>query len=183
MFKSQKFKKWYVIQVFSGFEDKAAYKLKNCIKLYRLKKYFGDILIPTEKIMEIKNGYRIKSDRKFFPGYFLINMVMNEKNWYLIRGIPKIIGFIGDNSKNPIPISSKEIDLIKNKLKLIGNKPRPKILFEQGELIRVKNGPFSDFSGTVEEVDYDKNRLKVSVLIFGRSTPVELDFSQVEKSC
>ncbi len=174
-------KKWYVIQVFSGFENKVVNKLKYFIKLNNLENDFGDILIPTEKVIEIKNGIKIKSDRKFFPGYFIINMVMNEKNWYLIKNIPRIIGFIGGNSSNPVSINEKEINIIKNKLNKIGCKPKPKILFELGELIRVNNGPFSDFSGTVEEVDYDKNRLKVAVLIFGRSTPVELDFSQVEK--
>ncbi len=175
-------KKWYVIQVFSGFENKVVNKLKYFIKLNNLENDFGDILVPTEQVMEIKNGIKIKSDRKFFPGYFLINMIMNERNWYLIKNIPRIIGFIGGNSINPFPISKKEVNIIKDKLNKIGGKPKPKILFELGELIRVNSGPFSDFSGTVEEVDYDKNRLKVAVLIFGRSTPVELDFSQVEKS-
>ncbi len=174
-------KKWYVIQVFSNFEDKVVNKLKNYIKLNKLENYFGDILIPTEEILEIKNGIRIKSNRKIYPGYFFINMVMNERNWYLIKSIPKIIGFIGNNYKNSFPIDENEINYIKNRLNSF-SKPKPKILFKLGELVRVNNGPFSDFSGTVEEVDYDKNRLKVSVLIFGRSTPVELDFSQVEKN-
>ncbi len=175
-------KKWYVIQVFSSFENKVVNKLKYYIKLNKLENEFGDILIPIEKVVEMKNGIKIKSDRKFFPGYFLINMIMNEKNWYLIKSIPRIIGFIGGNSKNPFPINENEINIIKNKLSKIDGKFKPKILFELGELIRVNNGPFSDFSGTVEEVDYIRNRLKVSVLIFGRSTPVELDFSQVEKN-
>ncbi len=179
---NNKEKLWYVIQVFSSFEKKVINTLKDYIKIYKLENDFGEILIPTEEVIEIKNGIRKKSKRKFFPGYFLINMIMNYKNWYLIRSIPKIIGFIGGESGNPFPISKKEIKIIKNKLDKISGKPRPKILFEYGELVRVNSGPFSDFNGTVEEVDYDKNRLKVSVLIFGRSTPVELDFSQVEKN-
>ncbi len=175
-------KLWYVVQVFSNFEDKVIESLKDYIKLYKLEDDFGEILIPTEEVIEIKNGVKKKSKKKFFPGYFLINMVMNNKNWYLIRNIPKIVGFIGGDLGNPFPVSEKEIKVIKNKLNKIVGKPRPKILFEYGELIRINNGPFCDFSGTVEEIDYDKNRLKVSVLIFGRSTPVELDFSQVEKN-
>ncbi len=175
-------KLWYVVHVFSNFEDKIIKSLKDYIKLYKLENDFGEILVPTEEVIEIKNGIRKKSKKKFFPGYFLINMVMNNKNWYLIRNIPKIVGFIGGDLGNPFPVSEKEIKIIKDKLNKISGKPRPKILFEYGELIRINNGPFCDFSGTVEEIDYDKNRLKVSVLIFGRSTPVELDFSQVEKN-
>ncbi len=181
MFNFKREKCWYIVQVFSSFENKAVKLLKNHIKLYNLFHDFGDILIPTEEVVEIKGGIRRKSDRKFFPGYFLINMVMNEKNWYLVRSIPKIMGFLGDKSKNPYPIHNEEVEIIKNKLQQIDGKPKPKILFEPGELIRVNSGPFSDFNGIVEEVDYDKSRLKVSVSIFGRSAPVELDFSQVEK--
>ncbi len=179
---NDKKKFWYIIQVFSNFEKKVIKRLKNYIKLYKLESDFGEILLPTEEVIEIKKGIKKKSERKFFPGYFLINMVMNNKNWYLIRSIPKIVGFIGGNTGNPFRVSNKEIILIKDKLNSINGKPRPKTLFEYGELVRVNSGPFCDFSGTVEEIDYDKNRLKVSVLIFGRSTPVELDFSQVEKN-
>ncbi len=177
-----KIKSWYVVQVFSNFENKVIKTLKDYIKLYKLEKEFGDILIPCEEVIEIKGGIRKKSKKKFFPGYFLINMIMNNKNWYLVKKIPKIIGFIGGNLGNPIPIRKEEIKIIKDKLNKISGKPRPKVLFEYGELVRVNSGPFSDFSGTVEDIDYDKNRLKVAVLIFGRSTPVELDFSQVEKN-
>ncbi len=182
MINLEKKKHWYVIQVFSSFEKKAIESLRDHIKLYGSKDDFGDILVPTEEVIEIKRGVRKKSERKFYPGYFLINMVMSNKNWYLVRKVPKIIGFIGGSLGHPCPINDKEIKFIKNKLDKINGKPRPKVLFEYGELVRVNSGPFSDFNGTVEEVDYDKNRLKVSVLIFGRSTPVELDFSQVEKS-
>lgn len=122
-----------------------------------------------------------KSENKFFPGYILINMIMNEKNWHIIKNVPKVLGFIGGSQENPIPIKNEDVEKIINKLKKIKNKPRPKTLFEPGETIRIKHGPFSDFNGIVENVDYDKNRLTVSVSIFGRSTPVELNFSQIEK--
>lgn len=174
-------KKWYVIQVFSSFESKVVKSLKKYIKLHNMENFFGDIIVPTEEVVEIRRGQRRKSERKFFPGYVMINMVMNDASWHLVRNIPKVMSFIGGNSEHPLPIRDYEINKIINKLKNIGNKPRPKVLFEPGELVRVKNGPFSDFNGTVEEVDYDKSRLKVSVSIFGRATPVELDFSQVEK--
>ncbi|OQM34045.1 transcription termination/antitermination protein NusG [bacterium endosymbiont of Pedicinus badii] len=175
-------KKWYIVQVFSGFERKIEESLQKRIKLYNFSKFFGDIMIPTEEVIEIKRGQKRKSERKFFPGYILIRMNMNENTWHLVRGIPKVLGFVGGTSENPIPISKKEVDTIIKKLKQIKNKPIPKTLFEPGEVIRVNDGPFSDFNGTVEEVDYEKSRLKVSVSIFGRSTPVELDFSQVEKN-
>ncbi len=175
-------KLWYVVQVFSGFEKKIIDLLKDNIKLHNLDDNFGEMLIPSEEVIEIKNGVKKKSERKFFPGYFLINMLMNEKNWYFVKSIPKVIGFVGGNFGNPFPISKNEIKNIKLKLSKISGKPIPKIIFEYGELVRVNSGPFSDFNGTVEEIDYDRNRLKVSVLIFGRSTPVELDFSQVEKN-
>ncbi len=181
MFNFKKEKRWYIVQVFSNFEYKAVKFLRNHIKLHNLFDDFGDILIPTEKVVEIKGGMKRKSNRRFFPGYFLIHMIMNEKNWYLVRSIPKIMGFLGDNMENPSPIDDREVKIIKNKLHQIDGKLKPKVLFEPGELIRVNSGPFSDFNGVVEEVDYDKNRLKVSVSIFGRSAPVELDFSQVEK--
>ncbi|WP_343183746.1 transcription termination/antitermination protein NusG [Buchnera aphidicola] len=170
------------MQIYSGYEDKVVQSIKDHIKQKNLKKIFSNILVPSEEVIEIKKGKRKKSDYKFFPGYVLIKMIVNEFSWHLIKSIPKVIGFIGGSPENPFPINKQEIIKIKNKLLKIGNKPRPKTLFEPGESIRVKNGPFSDFNGIVEEVDYDKNRLKVSVLIFGRSTPVELNFSHVEKN-
>ncbi|QJC29171.1 transcription termination/antitermination protein NusG [Enterobacteriaceae endosymbiont of Plateumaris rustica] len=174
-------KKWYVIHARSGFENRVAQSLKEHININKMENFFGDILIPTEEVVEIRNGQRYKSERKFFPGYILIYMLMQDISWHLVRGIPKVLGFIGGTSDNPSPISNKEVDIIKNRLQQIGDKPRPKILFEAGEMIRVNDGPFSDFNGVVEEVDYEKSRLKVSVSIFGRATPVDLDFSQVEK--
>ncbi|WMY97357.1 MAG: transcription termination/antitermination protein NusG [Arsenophonus sp.] len=174
-------KKWYVIQTFSGFEFRVSQNLKERMKLYNLDRFFGEIFIPTEEVIEMRAGQRRKSEQRFFPGYVLIQMVMNEKTWHLVRSIPRIMGFVGGTSDKPSPINEKEVNLIINRLKKSGNKPRPKILFEPGEVLRVINGPFSDFSGVVEEVDYEKSRLKLSVSIFARATPVDLDFSQVEK--
>ncbi|QJC31339.1 transcription termination/antitermination protein NusG [Enterobacteriaceae endosymbiont of Macroplea mutica] len=174
-------KKWYVIQARSGFESRVAQSLREYIKIHKMEDFFGEILVPTEAIIEIRNGQKYRSDRKFFPGYILVNMIMKETSWHLVRNIPKVLGFIGGVSDNPAPISDKEVDIIINRLQQIGNKPRPKTLFEPGEMIRVNDGPFADFNGVVEEVDYEKSRLKVSVSIFGRSTPVDLNFSQVEK--
>ncbi|QJC30056.1 transcription termination/antitermination protein NusG [Enterobacteriaceae endosymbiont of Plateumaris sericea] len=174
-------KRWYVIQARSGFENRVAQSLKEHININNMDELFGDILIPTEEVVEIRSGQRYKSERKFFPGYILINMIMKDISWHLVRSVPRVLGFVGGTSDNPSPISNKEIDIIKSRLQQIGDKPRPKILFEAGEMIRVNDGPFSDFNGVVEEVDYEKSRLKVSVSIFGRATPVDLDFSQVEK--
>lgn len=175
-------KNWYVFQTFSGFENKVVQSLNEHIKFNKMEKFFGDIMIPTEEVVEIRSGQRRKSERKFFPGYVLVNMVMNDLSWHLVRSVPRVMGFVGGTSDRPSPISDKEVNAIINRLQQVGDKPRPKTLFEPGEIIRVKDGPFADFNGVVEEVDYEKSRLKVSVSIFGRATPVELDFSQVEKN-
>ncbi|WP_075433650.1 transcription termination/antitermination protein NusG [Buchnera aphidicola] len=174
-------KKWYVIQAFSGFENQVAQSIQNNEKIKKMNDIFGQVIVPSEEVIEIRKGKRKKSDYKFFPGYILIHMIMNNNSWHLIRSLPKVLGFIGNSSEKPTPISDREINFIIQKLKKIGDKPRPKKMFEPGENVRVKDGPFSDFNGIVETVDYEKNRLKVSVSIFGRSTPVELDFRQVEK--
>ncbi|MGP1956711.1 MAG: transcription termination/antitermination protein NusG [Arsenophonus sp. NC-PE1-MAG3] len=174
-------KRWYVIQAFSGFEARVAQSLREHIKLLAMEDKFGEVIVPTEEVMEIRSGQRRKSERKFFPGYVLIQMTMDNDSWHLVRSVPRIMGFIGGTPDRPAPISDKEIDSIMNRLQQVGDKPRPKTLFEPGEMIRVTDGPFADFNGIVEEVDYEKSRLKVSVSIFGRATPVELDFSQVEK--
>jgi transcriptional antiterminator NusG len=142
---------------------------------------FGDVLVPTEEVVEMRDGQRRKSDRKFFPGYVLVNMEMNDDTWHLVKSVPKVMGFIGGSSDRPAPISDKEADAILQRVQEGVDKPRPKVLFEPGEVVRVTDGPFNDFNGVVEDVDYDKSRLKVAVLIFGRSTPVELEFGQVEK--
>ncbi|HMI77007.1 MAG TPA: transcription termination/antitermination protein NusG [Buchnera sp. (in: enterobacteria)] len=175
-------KKWYVIQSFSGFESRVEQSIKEHIKRNNMENLFGNIMVPSEEVIEIRGGQRKKSEYKFFPGYVLVQMIMNELTWHLVRNIPKVMGFVGGTSDRPSPISDKEVNIIINRLKNISDKPRPKILFEPGETIRVNNGPFSDFNGIVEAIDYEKNRIKVSVSIFGRSTPVELDFGQVEKN-
>lgn len=174
-------KRWYVIQAYSGFEAKVAQSLREYIKLHQMEAFFGDVLVPSEEVVEVRSGQRRKSERKFFPGYVLVNMIMNDATWHLVRSVPRTMGFVGGTSDRPAPISDKEADAILNHLQQSTDNPKPKTLFEPGELVRVNEGPFADFNGMVEEVDYDKNRLKVSVSIFGRATPVELDFNQVEK--
>jgi transcriptional antiterminator NusG len=181
MYDNQK-KRWYVIQSFSSFESRVTQSIKERIKLNNMEDLFGDIMVPSEEVIEIRGGQRKKSEHKFFPGYILIQMIMNELSWHLVRNTPRVIGFVGGTSDHPAPISDKEVNIIITRLQKLGDKPRPKKLFEPGETIRVTNGPFSDFNGIVEKVDYEKNRLKVSVSIFGRATPVELDFGQVEKN-
>jgi len=173
--------RWYVVQAFSGFESRVAKSLREHIKMHGMENQFGEVLVPTEEVVEMRAGQKRKSERKFFPGYVLVQMQMNDETWHLVRSIPRVMGFIGGTSDRPAPISDKEADAILNRLQESTDKPRPKTLFEPGEVVRVVDGPFADFNGVVEEVDYEKNRVKVSVLIFGRSTPVELDFGQLEK--
>ncbi len=175
-------KRWYVVHAYSGFELRVKRSLEDRIELLGLQHKFGDILVPTEEVVEIRSGQKRKSERKFFPGYVLVNMEMDEETWHLVRHIPKVLGFIGGTSDQPAPITDKEADVILHRVQEGVDKPRPKVLFEAGEVIRVTQGPFADFNGVVEEVNYDKNRMRVAVLIFGRSTPVDLDFSQVEKA-
>lgn len=146
-----------------------------------MEELFGDVLVPTEEVVEMRAGQRRKSERKFFPGYVLVQMIMNDESWHLVRSIPRVMGFIGGTSDRPAPITDKEADAILNRLEKASESPRPKTMFEAGEVVRVNDGPFADFNGTVEEVDYEKSRIKVSVSIFGRATPVELEFGQVEK--
>ena len=177
----KKEKNWYVIHTYSGHELKVKENIKKYIEDKEIQKYFGRIIIPSEEVIEMRLGKKRKSTRKFFPGYVLIEMHINEDLWYLIKKTPGVLGFIGGSSENPTPVKKTEINKILFRLKNAIDKPKPKILFEPGEIIRVVDGPFSDFNGSLEEVNYEKNRLKVSVMIFGRSTPVDLDFSQVEK--
>jgi len=177
----KKNKNWYVIHTYSGNELKVKENIKKHIESKSLGEDFGRIIIPSEEVIEMRFGKKRKSTRKFFPGYVLIEMNMNEDLWYLVKKTPGVLGFIGGSSENPSPVKKSEINSILFRLKNSIDKPKPKILFEPGEIIRVVDGPFSDFNGSLEEVNYDKNRLKVSVMIFGRSTPVDLDFSQVEK--
>ncbi len=172
---------WYVVHAYSGFENKVKQALEERISRNAMDSKFGQILVPTEEVVEMKEGLKRKSDRKFFPGYVLVEMKMEDDTWHLVKECPKVLGFIGGTKDNPTPITNKEADEILNRIKEGVEKPRPKTLFEVGELVRVIDGPFADFNGAVEEVNYDKNRLRVSVSIFGRSTPVELEFSQVSK--
>lgn len=173
--------RWYVVHAYSNFEKKVKLALEEKIELEGLQKLFGKILVPTEEVVEMRLGQQRKSERKFFPGYVLVQMELTDETWHLVRNIPRVLGFIGGTSDKPAPISDKEADTILNRVEEGVNKPRPKVLFEAGETIRVIDGPFKDFNGNIEEVNYEKNRLKIAVLIFGRSTPVELEFSQVEK--
>ncbi len=175
-------KRWYVIHAYSGYEKQVKRSLEDRIQRAALEDMFGDVLVPTEEVVEMRGGQKRRSDRKFFPGYVLVEMEMTDDTWHLVKDVPKVMGFIGGTAERPAPISPKEADAILNRLQEGADKPRPKVLFEPGEMVRVVDGPFNDFNGVVEDVDYDKNRLKVAVLIFGRSTPVELEFHQVEKS-
>lgn len=175
-------KRWYVVQAYSGYEARVQNALIERVKECNLEDKFGEILIPTEEVVEMKSGKKRKSARKFFPGYVLVQMELDEETWHLVRRIPRVLGFIGGTSEQPAPITDAEANKILQRIEDGVDKPRPKVLFEVGEVIRVIDGPFSDFNGAVEEVNYEKNRLRVAVMIFGRSTPVDLDFGQVEKA-
>ena len=175
-------KRWYVVHAFSGFEKQVQRSMAERIARAGMEDMFGEILVPTEEVVEMKGGQKRRSDRKFFPGYVLVEMEMNDETWHLVKEVPKVMGFIGGTSDRPAPITEKEANTILSRVQDGVDKPRPKILFEPGEMVRVVDGPFNDFNGTVEEVNYEKSRLRVAVLIFGRSTPVELDFHQVEKA-
>lgn len=174
--------RWFVVQAFSGFEGTVKRSMEERIERAGLSEKFGDILVPTEEVVEIRNGQKRRSERKFFPGYVLVRMEMEDETWHLVKDVPKVLGFIGGTADRPAPISDKEADAILQRVQDGVEKPRPKVLFDVGEVVRVTDGPFNDFNGVVEEVNFDKNRLLVAVQIFGRSTPVELEFSQVEKA-
>ncbi|MFO8025922.1 transcription termination/antitermination protein NusG [Thiohalophilus sp.] len=174
--------RWYVVHAYSGFEAQVKRSLEERIKLNGMEDKFGQILVPTEEVIEMRDGQKRKSDRKFFPGYVLVQMEMDDATWHLVKDTPRVMGFIGGTSDKPAPISEKEAQSILERVQEGAERPRPKVLFEAGEVVRINDGPFNDFNGVVEEVDYEKNRLRVEVSIFGRSTPVDLDFSQVEKS-
>jgi len=175
-------KRWYVVHAYSGFEKQVKRSLEDRIVRAGMQEHFGEVLVPTEEVVEMKGGQKRRSDRKFFPGYVLVEMEMTDESWHLVKDVPKVMGFIGGTADKPAPISKKEADVILNRVLEGVDKPRPKVLFEPGEMVRVVDGPFNDFNGVVEAVDYDKSRLKVAVVIFGRSTPVELEFQQVEKA-
>jgi transcriptional antiterminator NusG len=175
-------KRWYVVHAYSGFENQVKRSLEERVQRFGMEDKFGEILVPTEEVVEMKEGQKRKSERKFFPGYVLVQMDMDDETWHLVKDAPKVMGFIGGTSDKPAPISDREADNILNRIQEGVEKPRPKTLFEPGEVIRITDGPFADFNGTVEEVDYEKSRLRVEVSIFGRSTPVELEFGQIEKT-
>lgn len=177
-----KSKQWYVVHVYSGYENFVMREITLRAEHQGVSDKIGEIVVPSEEVVEMRAGQKRKSKRKFFPGYVLVNMVMDDETWHMIRKIPRVLGFIGGTSQTPTPISDKEAQAILQRVQEGVTKPKPKILFEPGEVVRVKEGPFVDFNGVVEEVNYEKSRLRVAVLIFGRSTPVELEFSQVEKT-
>ena len=184
-------KRWYVVHAYSGFEHQVRRSLIERIARASMQERFGEVLVPTEEVVEMRGGQKRRSERKFFPGYVLVqiethedgkNSRIDDESWHLVKETPKVMGFIGGTADRPLPIRDAEADAILQRVQEGVDKPRPKVLFEPGEMVRVIDGPFNDFNGVVEEVNYDKNRLRVAVLIFGRSTPVELEFAQVEKA-
>lgn len=174
-------KRWYVIQAYSGYEGQVKRSLEERVARMGLEEKFGDILVPTEEVVEMREGQKRRSERKFFPGYVLVNMEMDDETWHVVDDLPRVLRFIGGTGDRPAPISDKEAEQILQRVQEGVESPRPKVLFEPGEVVRVTDGPFNDFTGVVEEVNYEKSRLRVEVVIFGRSTPVELEFSQVAK--
>ena len=160
--------RWYVVHAYSGFENQVKRSLEERIRRAEMEESFGEILVPTEEVVEVRSGQQRKSERKFFPGYVLVQMDMNDESSYLVKDVPRVMGFIGGTSDRPAPITEREADAILQRVQEGSDKPRPKVLFEPGEVVRVVDGPFSDFNGVVEEVDYEKSRLKVAVLIFGQ---------------
>ena len=174
-------KRWYVVHAFSGMEKSVARAIQERIDRAGMQEQFGQLLVPTEEVVEIRGWQKALSERRFFPGYVLVEMDMNEQTWHLVKNTNKVTGFVGGTASKQTPISQAEVDKIMAQMQEGVEKPRPKVLFEAGEVVRVREGPFTDFNGNVEEVNYEKNRLRVSVTIFGRSTPVELEFGQVEK--
>lgn len=175
-------KRWYVVHTYSQFEKSVQRALVERIAREGMSDLFGQILVPVEEVVELKSGQKSISERKFFPGYVLVEMEMTDDSWHLVKNTPKVTGFLGGSAMKPTPISQKEVDNIMSQMQAGVEKPRPKVLFEVGEAVRVKEGPFTDFHGMVEDVNYDKSKLRVAVTIFGRSTPVELNFGQVEKA-
>jgi transcriptional antiterminator NusG len=173
--------KWYIVHAYSNFEKKVAESIKQGAKDKGLDEYFEDVFVPTEEVVEVRRGRKINTERRFFPGYVLVKMVLNDETYHLIKDTPKVTGFLGQGNK-PLPVTQKEVDRIRGVMTDSAERPRPTVTFEIGENVRVTDGPFASFSGVVEDVDEDTARLKVAVSIFGRATPVELEFSQVEKA-
>ena len=173
-------KRWYVVHVYSGFEKKVVQSIKEQIEAKDMADLFDDVLVPTEEVVEMRRGSKVKSDRKFFPGYVLVKMDLTDETWHLVKNTPKVTGFLGARGR-PSPISEAEANRIMMQVKEGVERPKPSVTFEIGEQVRVSDGPFTSFNGLVEDVDEEKARLKVSVSIFGRATPVDLEYSQVEK--
>ncbi|MCY4039970.1 MAG: transcription termination/antitermination protein NusG [Gammaproteobacteria bacterium] len=175
-------KRWYVVQAYSGYEKAVKRALDDRIRESAIADCFGDVLVPIEEVVEMRGGQKRRSERKFFPGYVLVEMRLNDHTWHLVKDTPKVLGFIGGKADDPTPLTPAEAESILAGVEAgRGDKARPKIIYEPGEIVRVTEGPFNDFSGVVETVDYENSKLKVAVTIFGRSTPVELEFTQVEK--
>ncbi len=174
-------KKWYVVHTYSGYENKVKFALEEKVRSIGKEDFFGDVLVPSEKVVEMAKGQKRTTMRKFFPGYILVNMDMNDESWHIVKGIPKVTGFVGGQEKPP-SVSDEEIEKITRQMEEGAVRPKPKVLFDRGENVRVIDGPFTNFTGIVEEVKPEKGKLRVLVSIFGRATPVELDFIQVEKS-
>ena len=174
--------RWYVVHAFSQYEKKVATALKERVERHGMQDRFGEIIVPTEEVVEMKGGQKRKSERKFFPGYVLVQMELDDDSWHLVKETPRVLGFIGGKADKPAPITEAEANAILQRVEAGVDQPRPKTVFEPGEMVRVIDGPFNDFNGVVEDVNYEKSRLNVAVLIFGRSTPVELEFGQVEKA-
>lgn len=173
--------KWYVVHVYSGFEKSVQRSLMERIERAEMQDQFGEILVPVEEVIEMKSGQKNISERKFFPSYMFVEMEMTDETWHLVKNTNKVTGFVGGTTMRPTPISEKEVENILHQIQEGVEKPKPKVLFELGESVRVKEGPFTDFHGNVEDVSYNKSKLKVSVSIFGRTTTIEMDFNQVEK--
>lgn len=173
---------WYVVHAYSGMEKAVERNIVERINRAGMQAKFGRFLVPTEEVVEIKNGQKKTTERRFFPGYVLVEMVMDDESWHLVKHTNKVTGFVGGAKNRPAPISEADVQKIVDQMQVGTEKPRHKVEFESGEYVRVKDGPFTDFNGTVEEVNYDKNKVRVSVTIFGRATPVELEFSQIEKT-
>ncbi|WP_420588587.1 transcription termination/antitermination protein NusG [Bacterioplanoides sp.] len=174
--------RWYVVHAYSGYEKRVQNTLKERIELHDMQDQFGEVLVPTEEVVEVREGKKRKSERKFYPGYVLVQMDMNDDTWHLVKQTPRVMGFIGGTADKPAPITEREADAILQRVQDGAERPTHKTIYEPGEVVRVIDGPFADFNGVVEGVDYEKSRLQVAVTIFGRSTPVELEFTQVEKS-
>ena len=175
-------KRWYVVHAYSGMEKAVERNIRERIERAGMQDKFGRILVPTEEVVEVKNGVKRTTERKFFPGYVLVEMVMDDETWHLVKHTNKVTGFVGGARNRPAPISAADVEKIVSQMRQGSDKPRHKVEFMVGEFVRVKDGPFTDFNGTVEEVNYEKNKMRVSVTIFGRATPVELEFGQVEKT-